>query len=361
LVRVLVVETAGNLWGSERALLDLIRVLPKASVAVCCPPGMPLNAELEKLGILILPYFVYELHRKSKWRRLQAAVGVFRACMDFRPDVIYLNQSGSYRVVLPAATVLDLPVVAHVRIFEDAAYLAKQRPSQRRLRGVIAISSAVAAEIGRFPQLERIPIHTMYDAYIPSAASFSGSERMQNRIACVGRLVPIKGQDVLVSALRTMNGSNGRVECLFAGAGDEAFVQQLKQTAHGGDSIRWLGFVQDVTLLLRTCSVLVCPSHSEPLGRVIFEAWDAGAVPIAFAGSGGAAEIIAAAQGGILYDEQTPQSLAMALKTALYLDGEQRTKLIDNGRTWMAEHCDSQKYGESISNIWASVVVRGAA
>jgi hypothetical protein len=43
-----------------------------------------------------------------------------------------------------------------------------------------------------------------------------------------------------------------------------------------------------------TCSMPVCPSHMELLGRVIFEAWDVGAVPVAFSGSGGAAEIVAA-------------------------------------------------------------------
>ena len=32
--------------------------------------------------------------------------------------------------------------------------------------------------------------------------------------------------------------------------------------------------------------VLACPSHREPLGRVVFEAWDAGAVPVVFAGAG---------------------------------------------------------------------------
>ena len=103
--------------------------------------------------------------------------------------------------------------------------------------------------------------------------------------------------------------------------------------------------------LLQTCSVLVCPSHSEPLGRVIFEAWDAGAVPVAFSGSGGAAEIVAAANGGILYEEQTPESLAFALRDALELDQEQRARLIRNGRSWMARNCGPETYGEALSTI----------
>jgi len=60
---------------------------------------------------------------------------------------------------------------------------------------------------------------------------------------------------------------------------------------------------------------------------VIFEGW----MPVhsrSFLRKCGAAEIVAAADGGILYDEQTPQSLAMALRKALELDGEGRNKLV---------------------------------
>ncbi len=360
--RALVIEASGNLWGSERALLDLLDALPLLEVAVCCPPKMPLNGELERLHIRTFPYYVYGLHQKSNRHRLQAAVGVLRACLEFRPDVIYLNQCGSYRVALPAATILNLPIVAHIRIFEDAAYLARQRPSPRRLRGIIAISSAVGTEIRRFRQLDSIQLHRIYDGYapaVPALQSVLPQERIVNRVACVGRLVPVKGQDVLVAALYMLKEFEETGECLFVGVGEEAFVQELRQMASRGDpscSIQWVGFVGDVLSLLLTCSVLVCPSHSEPLGRVIFEAWDAGVVPVVFSGSGGAAEIVAAAEGGILYDEQTPQSLAMALREALLLDAESKDKLVHNGRMWMFENCNLETYGRTISTILSNAV-----
>jgi glycosyltransferase involved in cell wall biosynthesis len=357
MTRALVIEPSGNLWGSERALVDLLGSVPMLEVAVCYPPQMPLTSKLEKLHIRMLPYFVYGLHQKSKRHRLQAAAGVVRACLEFRPDVIYLNQCGCYKVALPAATMLDLPIVAHVRIFEDAVYLSRQSPSPRRLRGIIAISSAVETEIRRFQQLDAIQLYRMYDAYALSVPALQNSPplgRIVNRVACVGRLVPVKGQDVLVGALCMLKDFEGGVECLFFGDGEGRFVQGLRQAALQGtpaSSIRWLGFVDDVLSLLQTCSVLVCPSHSEPLGRVIFEAWDAGAVPVAFSGSGGAAEIGAAAKGGILYEEQTPESLSRALRDALELDREQRARLIRNGRSWMARNCGPETYGEALSAI----------
>jgi len=357
MTRVLVIEASGNLWGSERSLLDLLRGRPNLQVAICCPPETPLMGELEKLHIRMLPYYVYGLHEKSKWQRLRAAMGVLRACLEFRPDVIHLNQSGSYRVVLAAATLLNLPIVAHIRIFEDVAYLASQSPSPRRLRGLIAISLAVETEIRRFKTLEPIRIHRIYDAYAFSPRSLSSAGNTLKRVACVGRLVPIKGQDVLINALGFLKEFEGGVECLMVGDGEREFVQELKQIASNRDvasSIQWLGFVSEVVPLLRTCSVLACPSHREPLGRVIFEAWDAGAVPVVFAGSGGAAEIVAAVQGGILYEEQKPKSLARALRDALRLDHEQRTRFVNNGRSWMAKNCNPESYTKAISTILSS-------
>jgi glycosyltransferase involved in cell wall biosynthesis len=355
--RALVIEGSGNLWGSERALLDLLGSLHTLEVAVCCPAQMSLNGELERRQIRTLPYFMYDLHKRSRRQRLQAAAGVLRACVEFRPDVVYLNQCGSYKVTLPAATILDLPIVAHIRIFEDAAYLASKCPSPRRLRGIIAISSAVETEIRRFRQLDTIRLHRLYDGYAPSALALQGvsaQERIVNRIACVGRLVPIKGQDLLISALCKLKETGQTGECMFVGNGEDGFVHDLRQMAARGNpsfAIQWLGFVSDVLSLLHTCSVLVCPSHNEPLGRVILEAWDAGVVPVAFSGSGGAAEIVAAAQGGILYDEQNPSSLAKALCEALELDPKGREQLVNNGRNWMFRNCDPQTYGKAISTI----------
>lgn len=359
--RVLVIEAAGNLWGSERALLDLLDTLP-AEVAVCCPPRAPLQAELERRRISTLPYYVSRLHEKSVWHRMCAALGVLRACVKFRPAVIYLNQSGSYRTTLVAATLLDLGIVAHVRIFEDAEYLARRRPDARRLRAIIAISAAVEEEIRRFKELDSIPLHRLYDGFAPAMQPTPSVpvEQGVTRIACVGRLVPMKGQNVLVSALRLLQAVDSRTHCMIIGEGDASFVHHLKQIASDGAAtvpIHWLGFVGDVASILSTCSVLVCPSHREPLGRVVLEAWAAGAVPIVFSGSGGAAEIVAAADGGIMYDVQDPRVLMRALQRALALDHNERTRLVSNGRSWMREHCDPRSYSQAILRVLSGACI----
>jgi glycosyltransferase involved in cell wall biosynthesis len=355
MTRALIIEPAANLWGSERALLDLIHYLPNVEVAVCCPPEGPLISELEMRSIRLLPYFIYALHEKTRWQRLWAAMGVLRACLEFRPDVIYLNQSGCYRVVLPAAVLLNMPIIGHIRLFEDVAYLARRHPNPRRLRGIIAISSAILKEIRHFPQLKDIKAHHLYDAYLPSTEPIpQASERITNRLACVGRVAPNKGQDVLIEAIGCLKSKGNNIECFIIGDGESEFVERLKQLAAHVDAaseIRWLGTRSDIIPILRTCVVLVCPSHREALGRVIFEAWDAGVVPIVCSKSGGAAEIVGAADAGVVYEEQEPQALAVAIAGALQLSCDEIGQIVENGRSWLSKNCDVKRYGEAIAKI----------
>lgn len=345
MTRILVIEPAGGLWGSERALLDLIQGCPQLDWAVCCPPRTPLLTELQRRGVPRFPWFGERLHQRSRLRRAEAALGVLRACLAFAPQAVHLNQSGAWRVVRPAAALLDLPVSCHVRIFEDAAHLAGCAPSPRRLRAIIAISAAVEQALRRHPRLDPIPVHRILDSYCCGAPPPPAPRR---GIACIGRITPIKGQELLLQAM-AQPGPHQRAGCLIVGSGDPQHVASLQAASPAG--IRWLGYAADVPRLLQQVAVLALPSWREPLGRVILEAWDAGVIPVVYSGSGGAAEVVTAAEAGIVYHEQTAAALAAALTAALALSDRERNRLIDKGRRWLRSHCDPQRQGERLAAL----------
>jgi glycosyltransferase involved in cell wall biosynthesis len=352
--RALIIEPAGNLWGPERALLDLIEHLSDIEVAVCCPPARPLFSELKKRKIRAFPYFRV-LDGKSRWQDVSAAVGVLRAALAFRPDVLHLNQAGCYRVVLSAAVLRGLPMVCHVRELEDAASLARARPSLRRLRGLIAASSTILDELRSFPELAPIPMHCHTDGYVRAFEPLLQHvpERSPCRIDCIGYVAPDTGQDVLVEAVGLLRRNGEDVECWMMGDGERELVEQLLQRAAAvgaASRIAWLGTPEDIVAILRTCTALVCLPRRGAPSRVIFEAWDAGAVPIVWANSGGA-EIVTAADAGIVYDEGTPQALAAAIRDALHLNRKEIVRLVANGRAWLGGTCDAKRYGAAVTVI----------
>lgn len=366
--RVLIVEPAGNLWGSERVLLDMLSAEghregspdgwpDKLCFAVCCPPRSAIVEKLRKIRIRVFPTFVSGLHEKTRIARFIALIGLLWSCAVYRPNLLYLNQAGCYRIASIAARIFGIAIVSHIRIFEDAAYLARQEPSPYRLKRIIAISGAVRDEIQTSPGLRDIPVSVIYDGYSPSvngSDTVVGRDAKENILACVGRIVPIKGQDILVDSLAVLKGKHIPIRCLMIGTGGE-FWQQLRDAAAAAglsDFIEWLGFQENPIALLRQVKVLVVPSHQEPLGRVIFEAWNAGCIPIAFGGSGGAAEVLAASGGGILYDEQTPNCLAEAIGKALLTDDTERAEMVARGREWMAENCSLSRYADSMKEIF---------
>lgn len=356
--KLLVVESAGNLWGSERVLLDMLASLEAMPAAVCCPPGTPILAELARLRLPVFPTFVERLHEKSRFARLTALLGLMRACAAWRPSLLYLNQAGCYRLARVAARCFRIPLVVHVRIFDDVEYLARVAPRSEELRAIVAISRAVAEDLAASPALSRVKVHTIYDAYAatvgieaPIVEPPGGSAP---QVACVGRMVPIKGQDVLLEALAWLRGQGRDVRCRMVGSG-EAHWQRLKNQSIAlglQDRVDWLGFLHEPLGALRDCPILVVPSHREPLGRVIFEAWDAGCLPVAFAGSGGAAEVIEAAQGGVLYPRQTAEDLGRAVTAALEMRTEERRAAIQRGRRWMAEHCAPARHSAEMRKVF---------
>ena len=353
-LRALVVEPAGQLWGSERALLDFIDSAPMLRFSVCCPPATPIIELLARRGVRTFPWIEANLHQKSRLHRLRAAFAIFRACRAARPDVIHLNQSGAFRIARPAAKLLHIPILAHVRIYEDAAYLASCAPDLSVLKGIVAISDSIASEARIFPSLAKIETRRIYDAY--AMVGGDGAEERPRRIACVGRVAPSKGQELLLDSMRQLGRAWPDVECVILGGGDSAYVEQLRQASP--TNVKWAGVVREVMPVLRACSVLVLPSHREALGRVIFEAWDAGAVPVVFAGSGGAAEVVEAANGGFMYQEQTPGSLSEVLDRALAMDATDRGKLVSNGRAWMRQNNSLPSYCAHMSELIRSVTNR---
>lgn len=358
LSRIMILDPAGNLWGSERVLLDFLGSdsVKSRSIALCCPPDSPLASAAKQLGINVYPFFVANLHEKGKFSRLRAAMGLFIACKQYHADVVYVNQAGASRIALFVGRLLKIPVVPHVRLLEDVKYIEGLHATNRAMPRVLVISKFIGDAFDNIEIKQRVTV--LYDAYAITKAHelTSCSSEVSTEFCCAGRLVPIKGQDVLIQAMAEIIRSGLNVSLNLYGTGlpgqsFEAELVKLVEKLDLNSQVLFHGFVSDIPTEMHRHRAVICPSHIEPLGRIIFEAWDSECLPIVGAFSGGAAEVVNASQGGLLYSEQTPESLAGTIKLCLKLSDQEREEMIARGRRWLREKCNPEEYSRTLLDV----------
>lgn len=240
----------------------------------------------------------------AHWRaqhRLQRELGAWQ------PDIVHAHLRRATRLL--AGCTLDAARVAtlHLRI---------NGPQFLAMDGLICISPW---------QLDTIPAN-----YQGLAVMIRNSLLPQPRIAAarrvelraelgadantwlvggVGRLARSKGWDILIRAFRDAHLPAARLAVI--GEGRER--SRLARLGRGAQ-VALPGFRQDVKDYYQAFDLFVCPSRSEPMGRVIMEALDAG-TPVIASDAKGPKEILAEYPGELVPIGDVGE-LAAALKRA---------------------------------------------
>ena len=160
----------------------------------------------------------------------------------------------------------------------------------------------------------------------------------QPLLLAAGRLHINKGFDILLQALVKIPDAI----LWLAGSGpEEATLKQLCSELNLTERVRFLGWRNDVTALMRTADIFVCPSRYEGLGSIVMESW-MHQCPIVATASEGPGELIEDGETGRLTPVDQPDPLAEAILDLLG-DPEQRVLLKEK-----AEELYWEKYSEEV-------------
>jgi len=133
------------------------------------------------------------------------------------------------------------------------------------------------------------------------------------RLLCVGRLVPIKGHDVLLRAFAQARDAVPGLELQLAGSGElEGELRSRVDELGLAGAVQFLGLVSPIEPLIEAFPIVVVPSLGEGFGMVALEAMERGRAVIASA-VGGLPEIVSEGETGLIVPCADQVRLAQAI------------------------------------------------
>ena len=285
-----------------------------------------------------------EVHPARDVAAVMALTTLFRRA---RPTIVHTHTSKAGFVGRLAARLARVPVVIHQphgHIFYGywgrgrvALFVALERLAARWTDTLVALTPREVEEhvergIGRAMQWAVVP-SGVPTARLRAAAPTRAAARARLGlpadafvIAGVGRLVPIKGFDLLVDALPAIAAQVPSARALLIGDGEERAALEARAAALGvGARLSITGAVTDVEGVLAAADVLAAPSRNEGMGRVLVEAMAIG-LPVVGTMVGGIPDVIIDGECGRLVAADDAAALAAAL-AELGSDAALRAKL----------------------------------
>ncbi|MFE8072889.1 glycosyltransferase [Marinobacteraceae bacterium S3BR75-40.1] len=169
-------------------------------------------------------------------------------------------------------------------------------------------------------------------------------------ILAAGRLHVNKGFDILLQALKDVPDAI----LWLAGAGPEERALKQQCSELGLDErVRFLGWRNDVTRLMKTADLFVCPSRHEGLGSIVMESW-AHQCPIIATDSQGPGELIDSGQTGIVTPVDEVAPLADAIRQLLD-DPSLREQLTENAEKHYWTHFSREVVVDQYLKLFATI------
>ena len=195
---------------------------------------------------------------------------------------------------------------------------------EKRIARHVAISEAVKQASINFHVAPAAKLSVVLNGIRPPQVAATASSwreeawaadvRDQPFVFCAARAEPEKDLPTLVLALSQLKARHVAVPCVMAGGGRDlnALREQIDQYQLS-DSVKLLGFRQDVAQLLHACSVFVLPAPAEPFGLVLLEAMALGK-PVIACDAGGPREIVEHGVTGLLVSPGNPTATSEAIE-----------------------------------------------
>ncbi len=303
---------------------------------------------------------------KIKKQNEKAIAETVKLIKDYKPDVVHINTSYSY-VAAEAANICNIPIVWHLREFleEDQSRRFIDRRYANKLIShsdrVITISKALYKKyVDTIPNTKLKMIYNGIDTdqfYKPEKKIFQKNKVI---FTCIGSINENKGQDVLMQAIGRIRQSGlTNFELWLVGTCSphmEKVIRGIAKTYGINPNTKILGRLDNVDEILEQADIAFTCSKFEAFGRVTVEAMMSGCLVIG-ANTGGTKELICDKKTGLLYEQNSIDSLVETISFALENKREMR-KLASAGRKFAFTNLSARQNALNIINEYNQVLAQ---
>jgi phosphatidylinositol alpha-1,6-mannosyltransferase len=337
--------------GVQQYVWNLARELPADRLAVLAPnwPGWRAH-DAEQ------PFPVHRWPSGFLWPTRDLSRRVRSLVREHQAEVVMFGHGIPLPLLGPALSAAGIPYVVLTHGME--AWAARTPVISSAMRGalggareVTAVSHHTARILRRFvpPEARLTVLHPAVDPhrFSPDDGSLVRLRHgLESRavVLCVSRLVPRKGQDVLIAAMPMVRRRVPDAVLLLVGDGPQRGRLEAAAADAPAGSVLFAGEVADAELPSHysASDVFAMPCRSrwgglevEGFGIVFLEAAAAGRASVA-GRSGGAGEAVVDQKTGLLVEGSEPKAVALAI-TRLLQDPGLRSRMGAAGRTLVEE------------------------
>ena len=309
-------------------------------------------------------------------RDLAAFCGLYRYLRRESFDLVHTHCSKAGAIGRVAARCAGLPCVhtphGHVfygyfGVFPTRFFVAAERRLARITHRLVSLTDRETREalqrgIGVPSQYCTIPSGVPLQRFRESAADAGTAFRSHWQIPAdallvlsAGRLVPVKGFDILLRAFAGMTRPVAGVVLAIAGDGEKrGELEALAGELGIASDVRFLGRLPDLAPALGAADLFALASRNEGMGRVLAEAMAAG-VAVAATRVGGIPELVRHGETGVLVPAEDPRALAEAM-SVLARDAARRGELVRCAAASVYPRYDQSTMIERIAALYREVL-----
>lgn len=380
MARILVVtnDFPPTLGGIQSYLRDFIATLNPQEVVVFASTQ---NAEAAREYDALQPYSVVRWPGKMMLPTIKVAKEMQRIIRDEAIEVVWFGAAAPLAVMASWARQAGAKKIIASTHGHEVGW--SMLPGTRQALRIIGRDCDIVTYIseytkrrfqgafGRRTQFVHLPSGVEVDQFVP--VDTAGKEAAYDSIAqylpewsenplivCISRLVPRKGQDILIQAMAGLRKDYPSARLVIVGGGsDEKRLRRCVEKHEVDDIVTLTGKVSDQAMLAfhQAADIFAMPARTrakgldvEGLGIVYLEA-QACAKPVIAGDSGGAPETVTP-ESGIVVHGRNVKEVEAALRTLL-ADQERARAMGEAGRQHVLQHWDFRIMAARLQEIIA--------